>query len=73
VQDVVNPIGAGDAVAAVFVDGILRGLNPLAAASAALAAASASCLNPLPSEWDRADAERFEREMRWRQDGENPA
>ncbi|HEX2613239.1 MAG TPA: PfkB family carbohydrate kinase [Fibrobacteria bacterium] len=65
VENVVNPIGAGDAAAAIFVDGILRGRGPLAAASAALAAASASCLNPLPTEWDSADAARFERELRW--------
>jgi 1-phosphofructokinase len=65
VEKVVNPIGAGDAATAVFVDGILRGLDPLTAASAALAAASASCLHPLPSEWNPADAERLGSLVHW--------
>ncbi len=60
-----NPIGAGDTATAILTDGILRGLSARAAASAALAAASASCQNPLPSEWDAEDAERFEGEIRW--------
>jgi fructose-1-phosphate kinase PfkB-like protein len=62
---VVNPIGAGDAATAVFTDGLLRGLDGKAAAARALAAASASCLHPLPSEWKEGDMERLEKDVRW--------
>ncbi len=65
-DDVVNPIGAGDTVTAMLADGLLRGLDARAAAARALAAAAASCLNELPAEWDEADAVRLEAGIRWR-------
>jgi fructose-1-phosphate kinase PfkB-like protein len=42
-DDVANPIGAGDTVSAVFMYGILEGLDGASAFRDALAAASASC------------------------------
>jgi tagatose 6-phosphate kinase len=63
-EAVVNPIGAGDTVTAVLADGLLRGLDPLPAVAAAMAAAAASCLNRLPAVWDDADAARLERSIR---------
>lgn len=63
----INPIGAGDAVTAMLADGLLRGLDEKAAVTRALAAATASCLHPLPAEWDTAEAERMEREIRWKE------
>jgi fructose-1-phosphate kinase PfkB-like protein len=62
---VVNPIGAGDTATALLADGLLRGLDARGAAAHALSAASASCLNPLPSEFDPADAERIAKSIRW--------
>lgn len=64
-----NPIGAGDTASALFADGLLRGLSARAAAARALAAASASCLHPLPAEWDAKDAERLEKEVAWSDQG----
>lgn len=63
--EVVNPIGAGDTVTAMFTDGLLRGLDARAAAARALAAAAASCLNVLPAVWDDADAARLEAGAQW--------
>jgi fructose-1-phosphate kinase PfkB-like protein len=60
-----NPIGAGDTVTAMLTDGILRGLGAREAASRALAAGTASCMHPLPAEWDPADAERLEKKILW--------
>jgi len=56
----VNPIGAGDTVTAVLADGLLRKLNPEAAVRRALAFGMASCLSPLPAEYDPADAASLE-------------
>jgi fructose-1-phosphate kinase PfkB-like protein len=64
-EQAVNPIGAGDTATALLAHGLLRGLDAKAAVSHALAAASASCLNPLPAEWDPADAARLEAGLRW--------
>ena len=64
-EDVVNPIGAGDTAAAVLADGLLRGLAPRAAVSAALSAAAASCLHPGIAEWDAAAADRIAGALRW--------
>src|SRR5690606_19768272 len=58
-----NPIGAGDTVTAMLADGILRGLGARAAGARALAAATASCLHPLPAEWDSGEAGRLEKEI----------
>jgi fructose-1-phosphate kinase PfkB-like protein len=62
---VLNPIGAGDTATAMLADGLLRGLDARAAVACALAASSASCLHPLPAEWDSGDAARLEREVQW--------
>jgi fructose-1-phosphate kinase PfkB-like protein len=64
-QAVVNPIGAGDTVTAMLTDGVLGGMAADAAVVRALAAGAASCLNPLPAEWDPEDAARIEKEIRW--------
>lgn len=69
---VVNPIGAGDTVTAMFADGLLRGLAPRAAAAEALAAAAASCLNVLPAVWNPDDAARLVQRAVWSEsEGEN--
>jgi 1-phosphofructokinase len=64
-EAVLNPIGAGDTVAAMLADGLLRGLDARAAIAGALAAASASCANLLPAEWEPREAARIERDIRW--------
>lgn len=55
-----NPIGAGDTVTAVLTDGLLRGLTEEASVRRALAFGMASCLSPLPAEYDPADAASLE-------------
>jgi sugar/nucleoside kinase (ribokinase family) len=55
-----NPIGAGDTVTAVLADGLLRGLTEEASVRRALAFGMASCLSPLPAEYDPADAASLE-------------
>lgn len=64
-DDVVNPVGAGDTAAAVLADGLLRGLEPRAAVSAALAASAASCLRPGIAEWNEDDAGRIAASLHW--------
>jgi fructose-1-phosphate kinase PfkB-like protein len=59
-----NPIGAGDVVTALVADGLLRGLDEETLARRALAFGSASCLSPLPGEFDPARAETLEPEIR---------
>ena len=61
-----NPIGAGDAVTAGLTDSILRGSLPEEAVAWALAIGTASCLSPLPTEWDLEKAETFKTEIRRR-------
>jgi len=55
-----NPIGAGDTVTAVLADGLLGGLDKEAAVRRALAFGMASCLTPLPAEYDPSDAASLE-------------
>jgi tagatose 6-phosphate kinase len=64
-EDLVNPIGAGDTVTAMLAHGLLSGLDPRDAAAKALAAAAASCLNVLPAVWDEHDAARIEANLTW--------
>jgi 1-phosphofructokinase len=59
-----NPIGAGDTVNAALMDGLLRGLNEEAAVRRALAFGMASCLSPLPAEFDPAEAQALEAKIR---------
>jgi fructose-1-phosphate kinase PfkB-like protein len=62
----VSPIGAGDTVTAILVDGLLHAAMPVhAAISRALACSMASCLSPLPAEWNAGDAAAFEKEIAW--------
>lgn len=61
---VINPIGAGDTVAAALVDGLLRGREPEAAFCHALALGCASCLEVLPARWDPEVAQSLLPEIR---------
>jgi fructose-1-phosphate kinase PfkB-like protein len=66
----VSPIGAGDTVAAVLADGLVRWNVPVeAAVKRALACGMASCLSPLPAEWKPWDEDRLEKEIHWTRDG----
>lgn len=62
-QEIRNPIGAGDVVTAVLADGILRGLPEEKAIRAALSAGMASCLTPLPAKWHKGDARALEEKI----------
>ncbi len=59
-----NPIGAGDTVTAALTDGIIRRLDTEASVKRALAFGSASCLSPLPAEFDPAEAAALESQIR---------
>jgi tagatose 6-phosphate kinase len=64
-EGLVSPIGAGDTVTAMLVDGLLENMPVRDAVTRALACAMASCLSPLPAEWKPSDATRFEKEIVW--------
>lgn len=65
VENILNPIGAGDTVTAMLADGLLGGMDARAAVSRALAAAAASCLHLLPATWLPEDAARIEKDILW--------
>ena len=63
-KEIKSPIGSGDTVTAVLVDGLLRGMDEEATVRRALAAGMASCLTPLPAEYDPAEVSVFESRIR---------
>lgn len=56
IPGIINPIGAGDTVSAVFFCEYLKGTPPHEAFRLALGAGTASCLNLLPAEYKVGDA-----------------
>lgn len=63
VKEVVNPVGSGDTVSAVFFSEYLAGTTPEKAFAAGIAAASANCLSMKCGEFDRICAENLMREI----------
>ena len=59
-----NPIGAGDTVTAALADGLLRGLGEEPAVRRALSFGMASCLSPLPADYNPQDAQALELKIR---------
>ncbi len=62
-KDVLNPIGAGDTVTAVFFSEYLAGAAPHEAFASGLAAASASCLTSQSAEFDMETALKIRNEI----------
>ncbi len=58
-DNVINPIGAGDTVSAVMFAEYLKGTEPVEAFATGLAAASASCLSEMAAIYDVATAEKL--------------
>jgi len=59
-QNLRNPIGAGDVVTAFLADGVLSGRPEEKSIREALGAGMASCLSPLPGEWNPEQATALE-------------
>ncbi|MBF0431065.1 MAG: hypothetical protein HQK83_07290 [Fibrobacteria bacterium] len=57
IENVQNPIGAGDVVTGAFVHFSLCGLSAKDAFQKAIAAGTASCLSPVPAEFEMCDME----------------
>ncbi len=62
-EKVVNSIGCGDTASAVWMSGILSGLDPFEAFRSALGAASANCLSAICGSYDSQEAERIASEV----------
>ena len=63
VKEVVNPVGSGDTVSAVFFSEYLAGTAPERAFACGIAAASANCMSMKCGEFDRSDAEKLLKEI----------
>ena len=63
IREVVNPVGSGDTVSAVFFSEYLAGTAPEKAFACGLAAASANCLSMKCGEFDRSCAEELMKEI----------